>query len=482
MKISRRDFSRGLLAAGVAPGWLALLLEPVTGRAEPVATDIPLADVVPYTGGATGRWWKGNLHTHTYRSDGKAFPEEAAALYRREGFHFFGFSDHNVGQEDLHVSPIMKSGLRSGSLLPTGCVKKEFRERFEKAFPNLALPVEKAADGTECFRLRKFDEMGKLLNEKDRFLLISGNELTFTGYGDNFHACVVNTRGDCLAKPGHANDAAAVDDLLAQAALLGEGGPRDRLFTLNHPHWYWFDLLPKLAIDRPSIRFFEISNQSSGNELPPPEHQQTIDGWWDAVNTARALRGQPLLYGMGSDDTHDYTPFYTHKGLGNSYCMVLAPHLTREELFRAFYRGDFYASTGVELESVTFDPAARKLSVKVKPRPGETYVIRFIGSRKGVKPDPVKTYSVKPPDSWLKSQKGWRGNLWRGGKVRTVEVYEPGMGATFAETEGTEATYAMRPDDLYVRCKVFVKNDGHLEDFTPPRCPTAWTQPIAGAK
>lgn len=47
-----------------------------------------------------GRWYKGNLHAHTFWSDGEAFPEEAVAWYKSRGYNFLGLSDHNVFQDD----------------------------------------------------------------------------------------------------------------------------------------------------------------------------------------------------------------------------------------------------------------------------------------------------------------------------------------------------------------------------------------------
>ena len=43
-----------------------------------------------------GQWRKGNLHTHTTRSDGKATPEEAVYLYQDKGYDFLAISDHDV--------------------------------------------------------------------------------------------------------------------------------------------------------------------------------------------------------------------------------------------------------------------------------------------------------------------------------------------------------------------------------------------------
>jgi len=46
---------------------------------------------------APGRFWKGNLHTHSTRSDGVLAPEEVCRRYRAEGYDFLALTDHFVG-------------------------------------------------------------------------------------------------------------------------------------------------------------------------------------------------------------------------------------------------------------------------------------------------------------------------------------------------------------------------------------------------
>jgi predicted metal-dependent phosphoesterase TrpH len=41
-----------------------------------------------------GRFYRGNLHTHTTRSDGGLSPGEVVARYRREGYDFLAITDH----------------------------------------------------------------------------------------------------------------------------------------------------------------------------------------------------------------------------------------------------------------------------------------------------------------------------------------------------------------------------------------------------
>lgn len=45
-----------------------------------------------------GRFWRGNLHCHSTRSDGALPPEEVARRYRAAGYHFYCQSDHFMAE------------------------------------------------------------------------------------------------------------------------------------------------------------------------------------------------------------------------------------------------------------------------------------------------------------------------------------------------------------------------------------------------
>ena len=42
------------------------------------------------------KWYKGNLHTHSYWSDGDEFPEPILDWYKSQGYHFLSLTDHNT--------------------------------------------------------------------------------------------------------------------------------------------------------------------------------------------------------------------------------------------------------------------------------------------------------------------------------------------------------------------------------------------------
>jgi len=57
-----------------------------------------------------GRFYKGNLHTHTTRSDGRLSPEECIELFKQHGYDFLSITDHRkwfpgYEDEDILVIP-----------------------------------------------------------------------------------------------------------------------------------------------------------------------------------------------------------------------------------------------------------------------------------------------------------------------------------------------------------------------------------------
>ena len=108
------------------------------------------------------RWWKGNLHTHTFWSDGDDFPEMVAEWYRAHGYNFLALTDHNVlaqGIEWKAEADVLKKGGEQ--------VLSKYRRRFGDAW----VESRGTADKREV-RLKPFDEFRALVEERGRFLLI----------------------------------------------------------------------------------------------------------------------------------------------------------------------------------------------------------------------------------------------------------------------------------------------------------------------
>src|SRR3954466_5913390 len=54
---------------------------------------------LPETNAKSPRWYKGNLNTHSFWSDGDDFPEMIADWYKRHDYQFLALTDHNVLSE-----------------------------------------------------------------------------------------------------------------------------------------------------------------------------------------------------------------------------------------------------------------------------------------------------------------------------------------------------------------------------------------------
>lgn len=123
-------------------------------------------------------------------------------------------------------------------------------------------------------------------------------------------------------------------------------------------------------------------------------------------------------------------------------------------------RGDFYASTGVELERLEFDASSGTLVLEIKPEGDAQYITEFIGTP--IQFDQSTTPRVDPA-----TDKEIPGTL----------DYSADVGKVFATVSGLTATYRLTGEELYVRATV--------TSDQPPASPTsesryqkAWTQPI----
>ena len=55
-----------------------------------------------------GRFWRGNLHTHSTLSDGALKPEDVVEAYKRTGYDFLQLSDHFLGRFDWPIADTRK--------------------------------------------------------------------------------------------------------------------------------------------------------------------------------------------------------------------------------------------------------------------------------------------------------------------------------------------------------------------------------------
>lgn len=316
----------------------------------------------------TMSWYKGNLHTHTYWSDGDEFPEMVLDWYKSKGYDFVALSDHNTLARDEKWKVIVKSPLYEESF-------QRYLEKFGEDWV-----VYKNDTGRTQVKLKTFEEYkSKIQNEK--FLVIPSEEIT--NYVDGKIPVHVNATNlqEFIAPPNAATVAEtmqlSVDAVLQQRERTGVP-----MFPhINHPNFYWAITLEDM-ISLKGERFFEIYNghplvRNYGDSM----HMST-EQMWDKINIAYANLNQPLMYGLATDDSHNYHQFgRAFSNAGRGWVMVQAKSLQVEALIEAMEAGRFYASTGVTLKEI--EVRNNQLTLEVAAAVGVQYTIEFIGVKQG---------------------------------------------------------------------------------------------------
>ena len=391
------------------------------------------------------RWWKGNLHTHSFWSDGNDFPEMIVDWYRRHGYHFLALSDHNVLSQGERWMDRAEVDRRSG-----GRAFDRYRSRFGDRWVDT-----REVDGVSQVRLKPLTEYRALVEQADRFLLIQGEEIT-----DRFEQKPIHMNASNLAEliPPQGgisvvevidNNIKAVED---QAKRLGI----PILAHLNHPNFGYAITAEELA-EAVREQFFEVYNGHPGVHHMGDETHAPVERMWDIANTLRvaALNAPPLM-GLATDDSHNY--FGTEgSSPGRGWIMVRARHLTPESIVDAIEAGDFYASSGVSLRDVRFADDA--LEVEVEPDPEASYTIEFVGTRRG-----ADTTAEPVTDA-------------EGTPLGVTGRYADEVGQVLRTVEGTHARYELTSEELYVRAVVTSSLPPENPSFEGQRR-QAWTQPF----
>jgi hypothetical protein len=369
----------------------------------------------------TRKWYKGNLHTHSYWSDGDEFPEVIMDWYKSHGYHFVALTDHNIFAEgEKWVT------LNEDSVYQQGFQKylKKYGEEWVSY---------KEEEGKTLVKLKTYEEYAPLFEEKERFLMIPAQEISDGYKGKPLHLNVTNLDKIFLPTGGESVAEVLQNNINAVLERRRETG-QPMLVHINHPNFRWAITLQDI-VKLKGERFFEVYNGHPQVHNMGDGLRMGTERMWDFINIAYIQKEQPLLFGLATDDSHNYHLFgreFSNSGRG--WVMVLADSLEPGSLIDALENGDFYATTGVNLDKIQFKDNV--LYVKATEEPGVTYTIEFIGCKKD---------------------------------ERETEV--------LASTEGSEASFNVTPNHLFVRAKITSsrKQQNPVEDMVYEM---AWIQPV----
>ena len=228
----------------------------------------------------------------------------------------------------------------------------------------------------------------------DKFLVIKGQEVT-----DRFGTKPVHVNGldvSALVTPQGGTSVAEVVQRNVDAIRKVDGVPH-----INHPNFQWAITTDDLLKVR-NNKLFEIhnghpqTNNTGGGGVPGLEET------WDAILSAGIL-----LYGIAVDDAHVFKQPGNPNvaGPGRGWVTVRAERLDARAILDAMERGDFYASTGVELAE--YEATASAIRIAVRPTSFSKYRIQFIGKGGRLlseRAEPSATYTIKGDEGYVRAR------------------------------------------------------------------------------
>jgi hypothetical protein len=275
-------------------------------------------------------WLRGSTHVHAKPSGDSTTPiPDVIKWYEKHGYDFFVLTDHN------QVSEIAKGNDTRG--------KPVLRDE---------------AAGMLVFA-------GVELTHNPRDCLPPGDATRSCRIHVNLLGCTGRTNGkiDWAEKKSRERLAKYQSALDVTKSLGG-------IAQMNHPNWH-YGTTPELLVElsRRGLRHIEVANAQFPRWNAGDKTHLSLEALWDAA----LLRGA-TIWGIASDDAHDYGPRGMYKA-GGGWIAVRARR-EPQALLDALAAGRFYASSGVVLEHAL--PANGELVVEVAPGQPGTYTIEFV--------------------------------------------------------------------------------------------------------
>lgn len=242
--------------------------------------------------------------------------------------------------------------------------------------------------------LTSIEGLNALHGADEKFTLIRGEELTDKYRDKPIHINALDVSQ--VVKPQGGNSVTEIIQRDVDAIRAVRGVPH-----INHPNFGWAMTAEDLRQAR-NYKLFEIFNghpfvnNLGGGGMPGLEEM------WDIL-----LSHGKQLYGIAVDDAHVFKRPWdaTASRPGQGWVMVRADKLSADAILTALERGEFYASTGVELEDYQAD--SKHIEIKVKAIKSSKYRIQFVGRNGKVLqdvPNSSATYQIKGDESYVRAK------------------------------------------------------------------------------
>lgn len=396
------------------------------------------------------QWRKGNMHTHSYWSDGDNYPEMIAAWYKERSYNFLVFTDHNTLHQNEKWIDVDKAKEGRKSLAA-----------LQAAFPTDWI-VSRKSEGKDEVRLKTFDEVFTKFAVPQQYLLIQGEEITDKFQKKPIHLCATNTN-ELIPPTGGDSVVDVMQRNIDAARSRRERSGVQTLVHLNHPN-FGYAITAEQLMQVNGENFFEVYNGHPTVHNSGDQTHASTERMWDIINTFRIAKlDLSVMYGLGTDDGHNYFEDAPGKGAqpGRGWVQVLTKSLDPDSLVTALESGQFYSSSGVVLSEIQVKD--RKMHVTVAADEGVTYRIDFIGTRKGF--DETSTPASDDPAT----------------AEHLTRKYSDQIGAILKTVSGAEADYELDGTELYVRA-VVTSSRVHPNPSEAGEFERAWIQPYVPMK
>lgn len=367
------------------------------------------------------KWYKGNLHTHSFWSDGDEFPETILDWYKSNDYQFIALSDHNTISMEEKWIQVREDSIYQNSF-------KSYLETYGEDWVNY-----KTDSGKVHVKLKTYTEYRDLFEKPGEFLVVHSEEITDRYEDKHVHMNATNIQEKIEPQGGNSISEVMQNNLDAVLKQRKETGV-PIMPHINHPNFHYSISLQDM-ISLKGERFFEVYNgHPTVHNMGDSTHISTEE-MWDQINISYITAKKPLMYGLATDDSHNYHKMGNKwSNSGRGWVMVQSDTLSAPALIEAMEKGDFYSSTGVSLKTLDYDK--KNVKVEVEPEAGVNYTITFLGCLKGET------------------------------EVKELKV-----------VEGTAADFEIKDDILFVRSKITSTKlqENPIEDI---KYESAWTQPL----
>jgi hypothetical protein len=214
--------------------------------------------------------------------------------------------------------------------------------------------------------LTSVDALNALHGAAGKFLVMAGEEIT-----DRLDKAPIHLNGINHQRMIPPQGGTSVADVLQRNidAIRGAQG----IPTINHPNYKWAIGATDILKTR-NVRLLEVFSTNPDVNTLAGGGKPGVEELWDELLSAGLE-----IYAVAADDAHTFkqpwNPDVKRPGLG--WVVVRSTVLTPAAIASALDRGEFYASTGIVLDSIVV--TAQRLTIAVKPKSWEAGRIQFIG-------------------------------------------------------------------------------------------------------